>query len=231
MLLVTVSCHSRGGAIYYVEKGDTLWRIAHSHHVSMQEVLKANPRIRAHRLYPGQKVLLPGVSELKHVEKRVVKLIESRSAPPSQKLNKNTSVRKTQVQRSVSTKRKSFQAQFSWPARGKIASSFGRRDQKMHNGIDIELSPQSDIESSLEGHVIFVGQDIQGYGPTVIIAHAENLFTVYSHLGSILVQQGQKVRKSQTIAKAANQKGKAYLHFEIRQAKLAYDPLLYLPKA
>ncbi|MEZ4704179.1 MAG: M23 family metallopeptidase [Bdellovibrionota bacterium] len=213
-----------------MERGDTLWRIAHAHQTSVQDILKANPQLRPSQIKPGQRVLLPGVEHLRKVEKRVSRVIEQRSKAPSSsaKLN-STPARKRNASSSKPATQQAKHFQLEWPAKGEMISSFGKRNQKMHNGIDIKLKPSSDIRSASEGEVIFVGDEIQGYGQTIILSHAQNLFTVYAHLGTPIVRLKDKIGAGQVIAKSGLSSDQSYLHFEIRQAKIAYDPLKFLP--
>ena len=45
---------------YTVKSGDTLWGIAKQHHVSFQELKRANPQIKhPNQILPGDKVVIP----------------------------------------------------------------------------------------------------------------------------------------------------------------------------
>ena len=48
-----------GGKTYTVRPGDTLWQIAHTHQISLDALMAANPTVSPHNLFAGQTVLLP----------------------------------------------------------------------------------------------------------------------------------------------------------------------------
>jgi murein DD-endopeptidase MepM/ murein hydrolase activator NlpD len=65
----------------------------------------------------------------------------------------------------------------------------------------------------------------------VKIEHLNGFMTVYAHNDHNLVEAGDRVTRGQLIA-AVGRTGRAsahHVHFEIRQAGLAYNPLYMLP--
>jgi murein DD-endopeptidase MepM/ murein hydrolase activator NlpD len=120
-----------------------------------------------------------------------------------------------------------------WPLKGEILSPFGKREGgDMHKGIDISASKGTEIVAVASGEVVFSGW-MRGYGNVVIIEHVDEIYTVYAHNLKNLVRNGEKVYKNQVIA-TVGMSGKAtrpHLHFEIRIAEKAVDPLLYLPRS
>jgi murein DD-endopeptidase MepM/ murein hydrolase activator NlpD len=78
-----------------------------------------------------------------------------------------------------------------------------------HNGIDFAVSVGSNIYSSADGVVIGVGNsDIAcagaSYGKWILIKHDNGLSTLYAHLSSQLVSEGQSVTRGQIIAASGN---------------------------
>ena len=73
-------------------------------------------------------------------------------------------------------------------------------DQAYHLGYDLSVTKHYPAEASNDGIVAFVG-DLGIYGNTVIIDHGLGLFTLYSHLSSIDVKAGDKIKKEQPIGK------------------------------
>jgi len=124
-----------------------------------------------------------------------------------------------------------------WPADGSISSPFGYRSdpiyssERKHEGIDIAAPYGADIRASATGKVIFSGTN-GNYGKCIIINHNNGITTLYGHASSLLVKEGQTVKKGDVIAKVGST-GKStgpHLHFEVRINGTPDDPLKYLDK-
>lgn len=109
------------------------------------------------------------------------------------------------------------------PTEGSYSSdSFGMRFHpilhinKMHNGIDILNDIGTPVNASGKGKVVFVGTR-GGYGLAVEIDHGFGYKTVYAHLSSTLVQEGQTVKRGQMIANSGNSglSSGPHLHYEV----------------
>jgi murein DD-endopeptidase MepM/ murein hydrolase activator NlpD len=119
---------------------------------------------------------------------------------------------------------------FSWPTQGEITSTFGRRGDDHHDGIDISAPEGALIRSAAPGTVVFSGI-LRGYGNVIIIEHPYGLNTVYAHNQKNLVGTGTRVPRGSVIA-LLGRTGRASgpnLHFEVRRGKVARDPMRYLP--
>jgi len=122
-----------------------------------------------------------------------------------------------------------------WPASGRISSRFGTRSdpfnfsQKVHEGIDIAADYGTTILASATGKVTL--SDWYGnYGKCVIIDHGYGLSTLYGHCQTLLVKEGQTVKKGDKIATVGST-GRStgpHLHFEVRLNGVPVDPLQYL---
>ena len=125
---------------------------------------------------------------------------------------------------------------FSWPCkqpRG-VSSYYGWRDlygrPDFHLGIDIPDAKGSDIWAADGGTVTFTGYT-PSYGYNIIIEHSNGFSTLYAHLDSISVKEGDKVYPRQSIG-TMGATGVAYgthLHFEVRIDNQTVDPMKYLP--
>lgn len=112
------------------------------------------------------------------------------------------------------------------PANGSITSGFGMRvhpitgKNKPHNGIDISSNGGTDIYAAASGTVSFAGY-MRGFGNTVIITHiidGQTVHTLYAHLASYNVSNGQQVSRGQRIATmgTTGTSTGVHLHFEVR---------------
>ena len=96
-------------------------------------------------------------------------------------------------------------------------------------GIELQAPDGTNIVAVGDGEVIFSGY-LRGYGNTVIIHHGFQYYTVTSRIEKILVAQGQKVKREESIGIMG---GTATLfddgvYFEIRHGNQSLDPLIWL---
>lgn len=62
--------------VYTVKPGDSLWKIAVKHEIGLSEIISANPQIKNPSLiYPGQKITIPQISDIKAQENEVIRLV------------------------------------------------------------------------------------------------------------------------------------------------------------
>ena len=123
-----------------------------------------------------------------------------------------------------------------WPVKGVITLGFGESDlpyQVFHSGIDI-ANPYGQtgdpILAFMPGKVTYADEIPWGYGKHVIIDHGDNITTVYGHLNTIYVKQGQEVKQGQVIG-TEGETGWAtgpHLHFEIRVFGIPVNPRTFL---
>ncbi|MCL4425650.1 MAG: M23 family metallopeptidase [Firmicutes bacterium] len=123
-----------------------------------------------------------------------------------------------------------------WPVAGKVTSAYGWRldpatkQEKLHEGLDIEAPQGTSIKAALSGSVLLV-RDNEFYGRTVILDHGNGLQTLYAHCAEILVREKEKVRQGDVIARVGKT-GNAtsfHLHFEVREGGKSIDPRPLLP--
>ncbi|HMQ10575.1 MAG TPA: LysM peptidoglycan-binding domain-containing M23 family metallopeptidase [Oligoflexia bacterium] len=220
-----MACHNKGGVIHTVEKGETAYRIAHAYQVNLKEIRRANPRLHVNRIYPGQKILIPGVKENKEVQKFIEQNIQKQKTIGQKKIkqsNENISI-KNNNNRMYSKNKFSFQ----WPYQGKVTTDFGKKNGKMHNGIDVQTPSGQALHASEKGTVVYADASLEGYEKMIIVQHGHAVFTVYAYLGQFMVKKGDQVDKGQIIAKTKNEQPSFY-HFEIRMQKTALDPEKHL---
>ena len=121
---------------------------------------------------------------------------------------------------------------FDWPILSfdRVTSSFGKRWNAFHEGIDIPAGKGTPIVAAGSGRVI-VARFMENYGLTVWLEHRDNMVTRYCHASEILVKEGDIITKGQPIASVGstgNSTGN-HLHFEIRYGDFPLNPLDFLP--
>ena len=89
-------------------------------------------------------------------------------------------------------------------------------DHQTHLGIDLASVAHSPVPAANTGRVAFTGM-LGIYGNTVILDHGFGLFSLYSHMSSMSVQEGQMVNKGDILGRTGNtgMAGGDHLHFSI----------------
>lgn len=110
---------------------------------------------------------------------------------------------------------------FTRPSAGYLSSGFGVRWGKLHAGVDLAAKGTVPVVSAADG-VVIRSYYSSSYGNAIFIAHSINgqtYTTVYAHLSSRSVGEGQVVSKGQFIGNMGNT-GDSYgqhLHFELHR--------------
>jgi murein DD-endopeptidase MepM/ murein hydrolase activator NlpD len=122
-----------------------------------------------------------------------------------------------------------------WPIEGRVASSFGEREDPIngegafHAGIDIDAPLGTPVRAAADGDVI-AATTATGYGREVVLDHGHGLSTLYGHLSSIAVLSGQHVTRGEVIG-YVGQTGRAtgpHLHYEVRVHNVPVNPHKFL---
>lgn len=123
--------------------------------------------------------------------------------------------------------RRKFGVDWSWPSAGAVIEKFSESNK----GINIAGDLGAPIYAGADGKVVYVGTGVKSYGRLVIIKHANDYLSAYAHNESIIVAEGQQVKRGQKIATLGNTGAPMpMLHFEIRKAGKPFDPLRVLPQ-
>lgn len=131
-----------------------------------------------------------------------------------------------------------FDGSFIWPCNNKyVTSRMKWRWGRWHKGIDIGASYEN-VYASASGYA-YNATNPGGYGTYIMIFHGDGYATLYGHLNSSHIRNGQYVSQGQVIATSGNSGGStgAHLHFEIRHSTSIsnffgnnwLNPLDYLP--
>ncbi len=200
---IVSGCSSGKGVYHRVERGQTAYRIARTYGMDARELLEANGITDPRTLRPGQQLWIPGATRARTVPPR--ERIRDRNFPLSGK-------------------------KLVMPVHGTVSSGFGKRNGRMHEGIDILAPEGAKVRAAGYGLVVYAGNEMRGYGNAVVLDHGDGVTTLYAHLKSYRVQSGDAVAAGSVIG-AVGDTGNAtttHLHFEIRRNGEGVDPEEYL---
>lgn len=222
---------------YEIKPGDSLASIAKKLGTSMDSLISLNSLENAHFLAPGNKILVPNLDGVLYMVKKddTLDKIASKYKISVDDILDYNDIDNNHIEAgdvlflpgaslTAEERAKALGYLFAKPVRGRFTSGFGIRidpftgSRGYHAGIDIAAPYNTPIRAAKEGKVEFVGWK-GGYGLCVIIKHQMGYETVYGHLASTLVTEGQYVKQGQIIAKMGNS-GRStgtHLHFEVRR--------------
>jgi len=123
-----------------------------------------------------------------------------------------------------------------WPvnawsiSKGFVNTGNARTD---HYGIDLLAPKKTSVFAAADGKITFSGFDSE-YGLMIVIDHGDNYWvTKYGHNGSLLVKEGDFVKKGQAIAVYGGSDGNttgAHLHYGMFYKGKPENPLDHLPE-
>jgi lipoprotein NlpD len=190
------------GKVQYhlVQPGETLYAVAWRYEKDYRQLALLNKLQPSYAIKPGELIQLTGT-----VKKTRKKISQSKiSSEPTGKIR-----------------------YWSWPAKRHFVDRGFSRSNK---GIDIVGNYNTPVFAAAKGKIVYAGSGIRGYGNLLIIKHNAVYLTAYAYNSRLLVKQNQWVRAGQKIALMGtnNNLGRTALHFEIRRAGKAVNPLGYL---
>lgn len=181
----------------------------------------------------GQSVAFE-IKDKKYQEQRLT-VARKHSNPSEQQLKR---IRKESAKSAQAFKQFSqvkTRGDFIWPAQGPISSPFGLKrffnDQprRPHSGLDIAAPAGDSIVSPASGTVVLTG-DFFFNGNAVFIDHGQGLVTMYCHMQSIDVKDGQAVKQGELIGRIGST-GRVtgpHLHWTVSLNNSRVDPMLFL---
>lgn len=215
-----LSSGTPSAATYVVKPGDTLNKISRATGVPEATIARINKITNPNLLMVGQ----------------TLRLSEGKSAAPVVRPSTGSSSQASQSVQSGSASNTADTGStrasdaglisWGWPAKGKIIQGFTPATK----GIDIAGNSGDPIESAANGKVIFAGDGPRGLGNLVILEHTDGFITAYAHNKTLLVKEGQVVKRGTKIAEMGQSDTTSVrLHFEVRRRGTPVDPLQYLP--
>lgn len=120
-----------------------------------------------------------------------------------------------------------------WPVQGRVVSHFGPKGKgAMNDGIQISSAEGEPVYAASGGEVVYVGDELKGYGNMVILKHKGNKHTTYAHLYRASVARYDRVKQGEMIGYVGStgNVSKPQLFFAVRQGNKPVDPEAYLPQ-
>ena len=118
-----------------------------------------------------------------------------------------------------------------------LASGYGERMHpvlgvmRLHTGIDLVAEEGVPVVST-EAGVVIKAHLAHAWGNIIVVQHDDKYSTSYSHLKSMSVKVGDKVKKGEVIGRVGHTglSSKDHLHFELHENGVAIDPINHLPQ-
>jgi murein DD-endopeptidase MepM/ murein hydrolase activator NlpD len=124
------------------------------------------------------------------------------------------------------------------PSAGVLTAGFGMRNdpftgqREFHTGIDISTPTGNRVYAPANGTIVRVGWD-KGYGRIVKVSHGYGVTTLFGHLATTRVTEGQRVRRGDLLALVGST-GRStgpHLHYEVHLEGKPVNPLEYVLNA
>jgi murein DD-endopeptidase MepM/ murein hydrolase activator NlpD len=115
------------------------------------------------------------------------------------------------------------------PSMNGVSQGFGR----WHRGVDIMAPAGSKIYPVKTGKVLRIENARWGYGRSVLVGHGDDLYSLYAHLGKVMVEEGEVVDPDIVLAEVGltGRTTGYHLHLEIESQDVAINPRTFLSTA
>jgi murein DD-endopeptidase MepM/ murein hydrolase activator NlpD len=107
----------------------------------------------------------------------------------------------------------------------------GSESASVHFGLDLWSEPGTPVRASGRGRIVLAAERLLT-GNTVIIEHLPGVYTLYYHMDSLEVREGQMVKQGDTIGTLGSTgfATGAHLHWELRVGATPVDPSPFLSR-
>lgn len=184
----------------------------------------------------NQKTMLALIKRLQEKKKKEEAKARKRALEQKKKAERDAKKSKTPVKTTPppATVTKALGPK-TMPLQGAIISEYGLQDHpvlhiKTKNlGVEIRGKKGAKVKAAAKGSVAMVAE-IDGRGPSIIIEHEGGYYSVYGHLNSVFVKEGDFVKNGQEIGEVgdiASLNG-IKLYFQVSQGTQTIDPLNWL---
>lgn len=214
-----------------VVAGDTLYGISREYGVDVASLVRANGLRAPYNVYVGQRLKLPAPADAEIQVATAANVAQAGSVPYPRLKPAPGQMAAAKVRPTTTAPPPRAGSRFLWPVRGRILSRYGAKPGGLHNdGVNIAARRGAPVRAAENGVVVYVGNELKGFGNLVLIRHDDGWVSAYAHNDQLLVRKGATVRRGQTIAKVGTSGGvdAPQLHFELRRGTRTVNPLRYL---
>ncbi|MDC0147783.1 M23 family metallopeptidase [Alphaproteobacteria bacterium] len=236
-----------------VRRGDTYYKLAQRHKVSMRALMDANKARPPYQLEPGDRLAMPRkafytvrandtlysisrqfsidlaefAEQNKITKPFTISVGQTLQVPNGQTVARSTAVASKRAREIAAAPTPSRAGRFIIPVSGPVLSEFGPKQGGLHNdGINISASYDAPIKAAENGVVVYTGNQLRGYGNLLLVRHSGGWVSAYAHTSKFLVKAGDKVQQGDVIAQVGQSGNveRPQLHFELRKGTRAVDP-------
>ncbi len=229
---------TRSHVVHELEKGETVWDVAHTYHVSVAEIMAANnlSADEVTRIRDGKRLTIPGVEDdgRGHVRRRS-SARERRALAVAHRLGLGTIQAAGELlyghveQRWVRAADRlgHFPGTLRWPVHnGAFVRGYGSGQGGYHKAMDIMGKIGWNVRAAAAGIVGYAGDQVSGFGNMVMLIHPGGWVTLYAHNSVNFVAAGEKVQRGSILAEVGST-GRSqgpHVHFELIHDGTNCDP-------
>lgn len=235
--------------MHTVTSGDTLSEIALKYNIKVGTLISYNGIDDVRRIVPGTALKIPSYDGVRYVVRpgdNLSKIAANNGISINEVLDANNlesalikpgdvlflpgaSISDYEYKKATGTL-------IIYPTKGRLTSPFGYRSdpftglRRFHYGIDIANIKGTAIIAAMDGVVLNVENRPAGYGKYIVIRHDRGYQTLYGHLDTIAVREGQRVRQGQSLGSmgSTGRSTGSHLHFALYKNNRPVDPLSVL---
>ncbi len=208
--------------VYHLRKGDTLYSLGRRFGVSWVEIRETNHIDDPEDISEGTPLLI----------RRTAGVVPPQP-PPMEPAS--SAAERVPVSPRVLNRGRAW-SRFWWPTGGRVLTEFGDAVRGFSEpGITIAVAVGTEVYAVADGTVIAclsAGRTPEsGWGNVVAVSHAGDVASWYAHLGQVLVEKGDQVRKGQPLGTAGTSGAatEGQLAFRMFMDERPVDPRDYLP--
>jgi murein DD-endopeptidase MepM/ murein hydrolase activator NlpD len=233
-------------ASYQVQKGDSVSKIAAKFGISMDAIIASNDIRNARRLREGETLRIPNMDGIPYTVKKgdsLTKIANSQGVPLEVILDAND-IRSDAIKQGdalflpgarmapEALKLALGELLFIYPVLSRVTSSFGWRNSPItgerhyHAAVDLAGATGTPVKAAMDATVSTVGHN-PTFGKFIILSHDGGYQSMYAHLSTVSVKQGDRVSQGGKIGEvgATGLSTGPHLHFAVYKNGRAVNPL------